>query len=59
MNEARLVKDSKDNIFLKVSGKPLHESVYFKIELFASEPQGKIKDLTKREMLVNLKGGNK
>lgn len=56
MNRARLVKDSKNNIYLKVSGKPLHESVYFKIDLFATVPNKKIKDLTKQEMVVNLRG---
>ena len=56
MNSARLVKDSNNNIYLEVFGKPLDEAVYFKIELFASAPIGKIKSLTNKMMTIDLSG---
>lgn len=56
MNSARLIKDSNNDIYLEVNGRPLDNNIYFKVELFASEPKGKIIDLTKQTMLVDLSG---
>ena len=58
MNTARLVKDAKGKLYLKITGKPLGNPAYFNVELFATEPQGKITDLTKPGygMFVDLSG---
>ena len=56
MNHAIVVRDSNRNIYLKVEGKPLNKPVYFKIEVFATKPEGKIKSLTIQEMVIDLSG---
>jgi hypothetical protein len=58
MNATRLIVDQLGNVYLKVMGKPLRHPAYFKVESFATKPEGKIKDITIQEMIVNLKGEN-
>jgi len=55
MNAARLIVDKLGDIYLKVMGKPLKHPVYFKVESYATNPEGKKKDITTQEMVVNLK----
>jgi hypothetical protein len=54
INKAIIVRDNNGNVYLKVSGKPLDNSVCFKIEEFVTEPEGKIINLSK-EFEINLK----
>jgi len=58
MNKGEVVKDSENNIYLKITGKPIDKDnpVYFKIECYNTEPIGKIVKLSKGNLLINLKG---
>jgi hypothetical protein len=56
MTKSRLVKDNNNDIYLEVFDKSLDKPTYFKVELFATEPEGKIINLTKQEMIVDLSG---
>jgi hypothetical protein len=55
-NSAKLILDKEGDLYLKVEGRLLDKPVYFKVELFASENVKEKKNLTKQEMIVNLKG---
>lgn len=46
-NKGVIIKDSDGDIYLCIDGKPLDEPAYFKIELFATEPN------TDRKILSN------
>jgi hypothetical protein len=54
MNKAIIVRDNNGNVYLKISGEPLDRPVYFKIEEFTTDPEGKIINLSK-EFEINLK----
>jgi hypothetical protein len=53
MNKARLIKN-EDEIYLAVTSESLNNVAYFRVELFATKIKGKIINLTKQEMLINL-----
>lgn len=58
MNLGRIIKDSNNEVYLQVEGKPLDRPTYFKIELYASEPKGKMEELSENIILLDLGGGN-
>jgi hypothetical protein len=52
-NVARIVRDKNNDVYLKVTGKPLDNPVYFRIEEFTTEPEGKLIELSKA-FIINL-----
>ena len=45
-NIAKIIRDENNDVYLKVSGKPLDNPVYFRIEEFNTNPEGKLGELS-------------
>ena len=57
MNLVKLMLDKKNNeLYLEVTGHPLKNPKYFKLEGWASEPDGKLIDISLNSMFVELGG---
>jgi hypothetical protein len=55
MNKSEIVRDEENNIYLKLTGKPLEIPAYFRIEDFTTKPKGKIINLSLGLLFINLK----
>jgi hypothetical protein len=53
MNAGVIVRDKNGNVYLKITGKPIEDAVYFLINCFNVKPESKTIKLSK-EFLINL-----